>query len=40
MFLLTEPFKLKSGKNKKLNIDLSQMFNFCVFKSIVDYSCV
>ena len=40
MFLLTEAGRLKSGKNKKLNIDLSQMFNFCVFKSIVDYSCV
>jgi hypothetical protein len=36
MFLLTEAYKLKSDKNKKLNIDLSQMFNFSVFKLIVD----
>ena len=36
MFLLIELGKLKSDKNKKLNIDLSQMFNFSVFKSIVD----
>lgn len=37
---IRKSLKKMSGKNKKLNIDLSQMFNFCVFKSIVDYSCV